>query len=86
MAIAQADCAALAAAGCVLFAADRDLRSLRGKSVPSVFHELDILLVAMEVIVSNIAVLPLRTLPGVCEKVSQIDAPRPASCTVPSTW
>src|ERR1044071_799027 len=28
----------------------------------------------------------LLTLPGVCEKVSQIDGPRPSSLTAPSTW
>src|SRR3712207_9582337 len=31
-------------------------------------------------------VSPWRTLPGVCEKVSQMEGPRPSSSTAPSIW
>ncbi len=49
-------------------------------------HQADVLAPAVVVVAGDVAVVVVRDLSGVCEKVSQIDGERPSSVTAPSIW
>ena len=53
---------------------------------PRSLHEGDVFVVAMVEVVGDVAGVALLVLPGVWEKVSQMEGPRPSSWTAPSTW